>query len=51
MRYKLESEDSRGFGTYWYVFDTIRGGMVGNGYMNKYMAQTELDRLNEIEEV
>lgn len=30
----------------YYVFDRVRGVVTSNGYMNKYVAQTDCDRLN-----
>ena len=45
-RYKLEFEFGWGH-TLWYVLDKETGGVVGNAYMNKYVAQTEVDRLNK----
>jgi len=49
MRYYLEYDEGWADIT-WYVIDAQHGGAVGNAYMNKYSAQTECDRLNELEE-
>ena len=44
MRYFIDSSDG---GTTWYVMDSKQYGIVSAAYMNKYVAQTECDRLNE----
>lgn len=44
MRYEvIEDADMP---TTYYVFDKLRGVVTSNGYMNKYVAQTEADRLD-----
>lgn len=43
MKYFIDSSDG---GTTWYVMDSDRYRIVSAVYMNKYMAQTEADRLN-----
>ena len=48
MRYALEYEDGLD-GLVWFVVDMQKGLVVSLPYMNKYMAQTEVDRLNERE--
>ena len=49
MRYVVEYEDGLD-GLLWYVVDVQRGLVVSLPYMNEYMAVTEADRLNDIEE-
>lgn len=51
MRYELVSEFDGLFNyVVWFIFDKVDGRVVGNAYLNKYMAQTEVDRLNKLEE-
>lgn len=46
LRYDVIEDDDEPK-TY-YVFDSMRGVVTSNGYLNKYVAVTEADRLNEL---
>lgn len=43
MKYFIDSADG---GTTWYVIDSKTWLVMSGAYMNKYVAQTECDRLN-----
>ena len=46
MRYSMIHDDENP--TTYYVFDSMKGEVTSKGYMNKYVAQTEADRLNKV---
>lgn len=49
MRYEvIEDADMP---TTYYVFDRLRGCVTSNGYLNKYSAHTEADRLQDLHDL